>query len=200
MGDLRCLLKCATDSLEDFRIARRVVDSPSNRPLSQHSPSWSAPSDGWTKVNWDASMDVKQKVLGIGLIARDNLGRVKGSMCYASKYLLDPSVAEAFGARLGAEFDRRMGFDPIFLEGDAQEVVRVLQCEEGRLCPYGSIIADMHAVLAGFHSLKVNSVRRGGNKAAHNLASSQQLNKIWVGSYPPCLLGIENSGLILSDF
>jgi hypothetical protein len=88
MGDPRCLLKCAIDSLEDFRIARRVVDPPSNRPLSQHSPSWSAPPNGWTKVNWDASLDVKQKVLGIGLIARDNLGQVKGSMCYARSIFL----------------------------------------------------------------------------------------------------------------
>jgi hypothetical protein len=57
-------------------------------------------------------------------------------MCYAQRYLLDPPAAEAFGARLGAEFGRRMGFDQIFLEGigDAQEVVWVLQCEEGGLC------------------------------------------------------------------
>jgi hypothetical protein len=54
----------------------------------------------------------------------------------------------------------------------------------------------MHSVVASFQSWKIN-------KAAHHLAKlvcSQQLNKIWVGScgsYPPCLLGIVNSELIL---
>jgi hypothetical protein len=43
-----------------------------------------------------------------------------------------------------------MGFDPIFLEGDAQEVVRALQSEEGSLCPFGNIIADTHSVLVDF--------------------------------------------------
>jgi hypothetical protein len=165
--------------LTNYRLARWEDDTQSIRSPVQSSSVWSAPSDGWIKVNWDASLDTQQKVLGISLIARDNLGRVKASMCYAQKYLLDPTAAEAFGARLGAEFCRRMGFDPIYLEGDTHEVVRALNSEKGSLCPFGSIIIDAHTVLAGFQSWKVNFVGKRGNKTAHylaKLASSQQLD------------------------
>jgi hypothetical protein len=50
MGNPTCLLKCAADSLDDYRLTRRVVDPPSNRPISQNSPSWSTTPDGWTKL------------------------------------------------------------------------------------------------------------------------------------------------------
>jgi hypothetical protein len=36
--------------------------------------------------------------MGVGLIARHELGRVKATMCYSQKFVMDPTAAEAFGA------------------------------------------------------------------------------------------------------
>jgi hypothetical protein len=58
-------------------------------------------------------------------------------MCYVQKYLLDPTVAEAFGAQLEDEFGRYMGFPSFTLEGDAKEVVLALGRGDGGMGKFG---------------------------------------------------------------
>jgi hypothetical protein len=41
-------------------------------------------------------MDQKNKVMGVGIIARDHNGHVRASMCTITPYVLDSTVAEAF--------------------------------------------------------------------------------------------------------
>lgn len=65
-------------------------------------------------------------MMEVGIIARDYLGMVRASMCYAQKYLMDPTAPEALGAQLGAKIGRYMRFPSITLEGNAQEVVLAL--------------------------------------------------------------------------
>jgi ribonuclease HI len=71
--------------------------------------------------------------MGMGIIARDSLGNVWGSMCSYMKYLTDPATVEAYAARWGVEFCRDMGFQSVILEGDAQVKVKAIQTGgEGR--------------------------------------------------------------------
>jgi hypothetical protein len=111
---------------------------------------WSVPLPGRIEVNWDATLDRTLKVMGVGIIARDHLGMVRASMCYAQKYLMDPTAPEALGAWLGAGLGRYMRFPSITLEGDAQEVVLALGIADGSMSKFESLILD--AILKGFLS------------------------------------------------
>jgi hypothetical protein len=56
---------------------------------------------------------------------------------FRSTSSLDPTIAEAFGARLEAEFGRYMGFLSFTLEGDAKEVVLALGIGDGGMGKFG---------------------------------------------------------------
>jgi len=94
--------------------------------------------------------------MGMGIIARDSLGNVWGSMCSYMKYLTDPATVEAYAARWGVEFCRDMGFQSFILEGDAQ-VRQSKQVEKVDQGNYSSLIEDIYpAKLSSFQSWRVN--------------------------------------------
>lgn len=120
------------------------IQIPQNNTLQ-----WSKPALGLIKVNWDAAVDHKNKVMGVGLIARDYLGNVRASSCSFRPYVSDPTIAEAIGAKEGMTLGRDMEFQLIVLEGDAQGIVlavRHVDC----LGRYRSIIADAGECLGFF--------------------------------------------------
>jgi len=117
------------EAVEEYHLANTQAPGIPTLVHGFQAASWCAPSRGWIKVNWDAGLDWHQDLMGVGLIAHDEEGCVKATMCYLQKYVLDPTEADAFGARLGAEFARFMGFSSIVLEGDSQKVVRRMRRE-----------------------------------------------------------------------
>ncbi len=48
--------------------------------------------------------------MGVGIVARDFMVRVRASLCTTLSYVSDPSTAEAIAARMGVEFSKAMGF------------------------------------------------------------------------------------------
>ncbi len=43
-------------------------------------------------MNWDAVVDRKQKMVGVGIIAHDHNGKVLASMCFSHWYISDPTI------------------------------------------------------------------------------------------------------------
>jgi hypothetical protein len=124
-----CLLKGATEELADFRNSVLVSIHQSNNgylPPAQ----WTRPAKGNVKINWDAALDGQNRLMGVGIIARDSNGRVVAAMCSFLPYIKDPSVAEAIGAKRAVEFGKERGFSSIELEGDALEIVLALSSLE----------------------------------------------------------------------
>jgi len=80
---------------------------------------------GQIKINWYAAMDQKNKVMGVGIIARDHNGHVRASMCTITPYVLNSTVAEALAAWQGVEFCHDFEIQFIMLEGDTKEIVLV---------------------------------------------------------------------------
>jgi hypothetical protein len=195
-----CLLDGAEESLKNFKEIHALPSISGSRAPAP-SASWNPPSVDTVKINWDAAIDKRKNLMGVGIIVRNNLGAVLATQCAVQKFILDPSVAEAIGAKLGAELGRFLGLHSIFLEGDASEVVSALNREEEGFSRMGSIIAEAREVLREFSEWKVASVRRGCNNAAHQLAKlavSQNLSQFWMYSYPSCISQIVLAERLLS--
>ncbi len=67
---------------------------------------------------------------------------------------------------------------------------------------YDSLIMDARNILTGFVSWEAIYVQRDGNKAAHHLAKLailEQVNKVWVDSYPIILSEIVNTEQIILE-
>jgi hypothetical protein len=118
------------------------------------------------------------------------------------KFIVDPSTAEAIGDRVGAELGRRLGLQSLMLEGDASVVIEALRREGEDLSRFGNVILETKELLKGFHFWEANLVRREGNNAAHLLArhaTKQELNQVWVDSFPSCISGTICNELHLSN-
>jgi hypothetical protein len=97
------LIKEATEFLGDFRKIQAVTVDPVNEGQSPRSR-WLKPLTNSIKINWDATLDGRKKIMGIRIVARDCLGVVKAAMCAVILYIRDPTVAEAMGAQRAVQF------------------------------------------------------------------------------------------------
>jgi len=147
----QCLMKVGTENLEVFR---KMQTNPRQSAQPNHNGpiKWSKPLPGRIKLNWDAALDRTNKVMGVGVIARDHEGSVKASKSILVPYVSDPAIAEALGAQKGVEFGLAMGFHSIDLEGDARDIITTLGRDNGFLGKYGSLIADAREKLRHFRS------------------------------------------------
>jgi hypothetical protein len=87
----------ALSYLEDFK-SSMITDRSPLLCLEVSSPSrfssWKPPPHGKVKVNWDASINPKEKCIGVGIVARDSRGEFMGAQCYW--LLLDTDPRSAF--------------------------------------------------------------------------------------------------------
>jgi hypothetical protein len=86
-----------------------------NKENSSRQSSWSPPSDGVIKVNWDASINVVKDWVGLGTIARDSKGLCMGARCITIHARTNPKTAEFMEALQAVQFSKEVGFwDVIF--------------------------------------------------------------------------------------
>jgi len=151
-----CLLKGATDMLEDFRHSQNVATSHANDRLVSPSK-WMKPSSGTVKINWDAALCSRRNIMGVGVVARDDTGAVKAALCSYLPYVSDPSVVESLGARKAVELGRDMGFSSIVLEGDAREVVLGLGNPDACRGSIHNVLQECRSLLEFFQFLECKS-------------------------------------------
>jgi hypothetical protein len=195
-----CLIKGAKEALIEYREAHdsTFLNIQQRPPLLSHQ--WSKPPQGSFKLNWDAALDRKHKLIGVRIVARDSEGKVLMARCSYQRYISDSSMAEAYGAKLCAEFGLFLGLQSVVLEGDALEVVKALSRVDEDMGNFGNLIGETSILLRNYDRLAVNHVRREGNMVAHNLAKlavSHPQNQVWFDSFPSCLSELVSSELCL---
>jgi ribonuclease HI len=186
------LIKEATDLIEDFRKSREVYSAAGPGGQVSHAR-WLRPAANSIKLNWDAALDNRKKIMGMGIIARDHSGEVKATMCDVIPYIRDPSVAEALAACRAVQFAHNMGAQSVELEGDAREVMVALGSTAETDSTVGNLVFEARRMLENFPSWRVSHVRRDGNRAAHVLAKfaiSQQSQHVCFNLCPSWLLSV----------
>jgi len=191
------LIREALDQAEDFRNANSRAE---NLGQGEQAPRarWSKPAPNCIKINWDAALNGKEKLMGIGVIARDHQGGVTAAKCEVFPHIRDPVAAEAIGARCAVSFGRFMGYHSVELEGDAREIILALNKAEEDDSTHGHFLTETRQMLGSMVTWKVSHVRREGNRAAHNLAKlalSKQCNRVWINSCPRELLDVVNADI-----
>jgi hypothetical protein len=65
---------------------------------------WASPPNLMAKINFDAALDVSERVVGLGILARDERGRVKGACSVTMKVSVSPLEAKALVALHAVSF------------------------------------------------------------------------------------------------
>jgi len=139
------------------------------------------------KCNWDAAINSKKRGMGVGVVIRDDRGRVVAAKASFVSGIVNPIVAESMGAWQAVVMCCDLRFPLIVLEGDSLIVVSALNKEEPYWSSFGHIIEDIRAKLQNIPSVRVQHVSRDANKVAHVLAKaavSQMLDNSWIEECP----------------
>ncbi|KAL5798141.1 hypothetical protein ACOSQ2_002961 [Xanthoceras sorbifolium] len=125
----------------------------------------------------------------LGIIIRDWKGRVllSGVKSLVGDY--SPEIAETMAALFGLHVTFDTGFNFVYLEIDADSVVKLVHGSSVPLCEIGfliqkicSFLQDQSVIFSFLH------IRRTANRMTHHLAkltTSVEHQIVWMGDYPP---------------
>ncbi|XP_030941499.1 uncharacterized protein LOC115966398 [Quercus lobata] len=139
------------------------------------------------KVNYDGAYFVDEEKAGIGVVVRNDLGQVVGSLAEKIEMPSTMEVLEAMAARRAMLFMEELGLRHAVFEGDSVLVVKALVGHCPDRSSIGHIIKDCKSLRGLFQTCFFSHVKRQGNKVAHALA--RRVRKffplsIWMESVP----------------
>jgi ribonuclease HI len=141
------------------------------RMKTTETSTWSAPPEGWVKLNTDASFIGADKPSGAGAVARCSDGRVVLAACSPIATCDDAEDAEAKAALLGAKLMQGMCYDNIILETDCVAVASALRSNDINRSKQWSIYEETKLLLKNYRNVKINHVKRESNRVADALAN-----------------------------
>jgi hypothetical protein len=90
---------------------------------------WTPPPIGWCKANWDVAFNKELQRVGVGVIVRDNNGRVLAAKSFTKRGVLKPLIGETMASYYAAQLCNQLGLQKVILEGDAKTVVEAINGE-----------------------------------------------------------------------
>ena len=114
------ILELAKSMVEDYRKAF-LLDTPS---LPSPQSSWVAPPSDYFKVNVDGASSIDGSgISGIGVIVRDEMGRVVAALCKTLLVHYPTELTEFFALEHGVLLAQEMNISNVIFESDASSVI-----------------------------------------------------------------------------
>ena len=110
--------------VHDYNLYNASVNTPPYDCLLKFQV-WQAPLDASVKVNFDAHVACGNR-RGLGVVIRDNVGKLLLAGARCSKANWSPEVSEAATALYGVELEVGFGYQCVHLEGDSMNVIRAI--------------------------------------------------------------------------
>ena len=94
------------------------------------------------KVNFDGAIFREEQKAGVGVIIRDEQGRVVAFMVDNFSLPFSVDAVEAFAIKEALKFAQELGLSTIVLEGDSKHTIDSLMCEDVFLVDIGHLIEE----------------------------------------------------------
>jgi len=91
------VIQQAQDAMESYAHAHSSSHHAA-RTSEDECQKWTKPPTGELKCNWDAALIPGQKIVGVGVMVRDDQGRMVASLARAIPGIDHPTVAESWAA------------------------------------------------------------------------------------------------------
>ncbi|XP_030936107.1 uncharacterized protein LOC115961234 [Quercus lobata] len=135
---------------EEYKVA--VQENCTTIPMSKGRISWHPPLVNLFKINVDDVVFSTQKAVDVGVIIRDNKGRIEATMSKKIHALLGAVGAEAKAFEVGMQFAEDNGIQDVLLEGDSL----IIHCA---LCELSTLPSSVASIVVGIQDL-YNDFRR----------------------------------------
>ncbi|XP_010686471.2 uncharacterized protein LOC104900678 [Beta vulgaris subsp. vulgaris] len=182
---LEVLVQRVLRQVDDHNLYSQHIYAGSKRLGVLSADKWLAPVSGIVKINTDASLCEEGQV-GLGAIARDNVGRVLFAVVRRQRAWWPPDVAEAKAIHLAMIWAKKQGFREVIIESDAQVIVSRLSKSAIYFSDLDAILGDIISLCTDFHAISFSHVKRGGNYAADHLAKIVPFGneQCWINHCP----------------
>ncbi|XP_074293878.1 uncharacterized protein LOC141621060 [Silene latifolia] len=157
------------DEIEGRGFLRPKTWGNGGRSKKARDKGWTPPPREYVKVNVDAGVKEGEGV-GMGLVCRDEMGRVLWGSSIVQVQSWDPQVAEAAAVLEGVKEALRFGHTRIILESDCLPVIDALKRKAVVRSIFSLVIEDILALCNSFISIIWSFVSRANNCVAHELA------------------------------
>jgi ribonuclease HI len=142
-----------------------VTTTPAERGQSSSTVNvWSAPPDGWIKINSDASFSSVGKPGGAGAVVRDSQGKVILAACSPITHCFSAEEAEAKAALMAIKLIQDRGYEKIILEMDCAVAVGALRSAELDRSRLWSTYDETKSCLKKYGAYRILHVKRESNK------------------------------------
>ncbi|XP_021729762.1 uncharacterized protein LOC110696717 [Chenopodium quinoa] len=160
------------------RVYERAASS-----LQKHATKWKCPDMGCVKINVDAHLG-EQNRAALGVVCRNHTGQLT-STATKSVPLSSPECVEAQAVRYALLLAQRFGYKDIWVEPDAQSVIKSIESLARGRAPIFSIYRDINILKSSFDKCFFSHVKRVGNTVAHLVARSEVGNAPEVVRFSP---------------
>lgn len=133
---------------------------------------WSPPPSGTIMLNSDAAVFSDLDRSGVGVVARDHVGRCVAACYEPIQGVLEPEMVEALALRRAVFLARDEQFSNVIFTTDCLPLVQRLNSSVQDRSLSGSVVADIKHVSGFFTSVVFKHIRRYLNETAHVLAKS----------------------------
>ena len=159
---------------------------------------WVAPPPDYFKVNVAGASSIDGSgISGIGVIVRDEIGRVVAALCKALPVHYPAELTEFFALEHRVLLAQEMNISKVIFELDASSIIfAVSQAYYGGIM--GHLVHSIQSVKSIFSCCSFSHVKRDYNRAAHELAQFAKCNQtsnLWKGVVPPFLAHLVHYGL-----
>ncbi|XP_042942698.1 uncharacterized protein LOC122276868 [Carya illinoinensis] len=185
------VLKTAKEGLEEFQHSQRIQNKEDHTPTTSiDKKTWEKQTSGFVKVNWDASLDLRKKRMGVRIMIRDEEGEALVAVCDQRQYMENPAVAEGYALWKALELCNDLNIQKAIFESDAKAVILAVLSNEEDLSHGGSLVEDIRSVLANRSDWSIQFAYREKNNVALSLAKEVlrlEEKKVWTEEVQICI-------------
>ena len=131
---------------------------------------WTPPSPTCYKINVDDAVFKEQKMVGVGILIRDEEGQLVGACSKKIEAPLGAIEAEAKATELGLHFAKNMSIQDFTLESDSLTLINALRDLSPPPSSIAALVYSSVAVSHPFCCVDFSHVGRNGNRLVHLLA------------------------------
>jgi ribonuclease HI len=168
-----------------------LISLPDESPVEVTVNLWVRPPEGETKLNVDGSFMASDGKAGAGMIPRAHDGTIIFSACRSLEQCNSALEAELCAIMEGTALAVERCQQPIMIETDSAEVVRMLTTTARDRSPLGHIVAKARTLINSERVAGIVKIPRSQNVASHLLAGYSRLNghtDVWLGIGPEPIL------------
>lgn len=162
------MVRWASQCMEEYKVATESLSC--KVEVAEVGGTWNPPSANIFKINVDGAVFADQKAVGVGVIIRDDKGRIEAAMSKKIPYPLGVVEAEAMVYETGLIFAKDIGIHDFFVEGDLL-IIHHAMCESSNPpSSVAAVVRGMQDMCKEFPGVMFSHVRRKGNRPTYLLA------------------------------